>query len=85
LQADTYHPSAAVLGADGEAYRSRPHSRELATAELDGLRQGGIPALVYTVNDTNPEGLAVHPAEAGVAAIFSDDPSGMKSLFHESV
>jgi glycerophosphoryl diester phosphodiesterase len=82
LQADTYHPSAAVLGAEGEGYRSRPHSRGLATDELDGLRQAGIPVLVYTVNDTNPEGLAVHLVEAGVEAIFSDDPSGMKSLFH---
>jgi glycerophosphoryl diester phosphodiesterase len=74
LQADTYHPSAAVFGAEGESYRSRPHSQELATVDLDGLRQRGVPVLVYTVNDTNPNGLAVQLAEAGVAAVFSRRP-----------
>jgi glycerophosphoryl diester phosphodiesterase len=33
-----------------------------------------VPVLVYTVNDARPDGLAVHLAEAGVAALFSDDP-----------
>jgi glycerophosphoryl diester phosphodiesterase len=84
LQADTYHPSAAVLGAQGECYRSSPHSRGLAFQDLEPLRQGGVPVLVYTANDTNPDGLAAHLAEAGVAAILSDDPSGMRSVFLES-
>jgi glycerophosphoryl diester phosphodiesterase len=77
-----YHPSAHVLGAGSDAYRSAPSPRTLRLDKLAALKAHDVPVLVYTVNQTSPDGLAAHLAAAGVDGIFSDDPSGLVQLFH---
>jgi glycerophosphoryl diester phosphodiesterase len=79
--ATTYHPSARVLGAAGDAYLRAPSPHTLRHHGLAALRAQGVPVLVYTVNDTSPDGLAAHLAAAGVDGLFSDDPGGLVRLF----
>jgi glycerophosphoryl diester phosphodiesterase len=81
--ADCYHPSADSLDVAGSAYRNHTGAARLGTDILPGLHARGIPVLVYTVNDARPDGLAVHLARAGVAALFSDDPGSLRRLFLE--
>jgi glycerophosphoryl diester phosphodiesterase len=85
LEADCFHPSAAVLGAESDRYRHQPSPGRLRTEDLEPLRSRGVPVLVFTVNDRRPGGLADHLAEVGVDAIFTDDPSGLRSLFDRTV
>ncbi|WP_422930358.1 glycerophosphodiester phosphodiesterase [Singulisphaera sp. PoT] len=79
--ADFYHPSADALGASSLAYRRKPSPRTLRIGDFDGLKAAGVPILTYTVNETSPDGIAVHLAEAGVGGIFTDDPASLKALF----
>ncbi len=80
VQADTYHPSAEVLGSRSIAYGRRPSAAGLRLGDLEALRRDGVPVLVYTVNDSDPGGLASHLAEAGVSGLFTDDPRGLLAL-----
>jgi glycerophosphoryl diester phosphodiesterase len=84
LEADCYHPSAAVLGADSDLYRAKPCPERLHADELAPLRRRGVPVLVYTVNDPRPGGLADHLAQVGVDAIFTDDPGPLRALFRST-
>jgi glycerophosphoryl diester phosphodiesterase len=79
--ADAYHPSTLVLGAGADAYRRAPSPGTLRAGDLDVLGQAGVPSLVYTVNDTDPEGLASHLWRAGAFGLFSDNPRGLVHLF----
>ena len=45
------------------------------------LKRGGVPTLVYTVNDHGTGSLAEHLAAIGVAGLFTDDPLGMSQSF----
>jgi glycerophosphoryl diester phosphodiesterase len=76
-----YHPSAEVLGAGSEAYRRAAAPQGLRCDDLAALKARGVPVLVYTVNDAASDGLAAHLAEAGVDALFSDNPGGLVALF----
>jgi glycerophosphoryl diester phosphodiesterase len=76
--ADAYHPSAFAVGAGSDAYRRDPSPRSLRSADLDTLRDAGIPVFVYTVNDIAAGGLADHLASAGVAGLFTDNPAGLR-------
>jgi glycerophosphoryl diester phosphodiesterase len=76
LRVDTFHTSTEVMGADSVAYRRSPGSQSLNGSLVAELRDRGIPTLVYTVNDFGAESLADHLWQAGVAAIFTDDPFG---------
>jgi glycerophosphoryl diester phosphodiesterase len=74
--ADTVHVSLAVLG--GHSDRS-PHNfvpHRIGARLIERLHERGIPALVFTVNEHAPGGLADALAESGADAIFTDDPSG---------
>jgi glycerophosphoryl diester phosphodiesterase len=75
-----YHPAADALGASSSAYRRAPSPRSLRHADLAALQAAGVPVLVFTVNDTAPDGLAVHLAAAGVDGLFTDDPGGLARL-----
>jgi len=77
-----YHPSAHVLGAGSDAYLRAPSPDNLRLDKLAGLKAEDVPVLVYTVNETAPDGLAAHLAAAGVDGIFSDHPGGLVQLFH---
>jgi glycerophosphoryl diester phosphodiesterase len=77
-----YHPSAHVLGASSDVYLRAPSPDKLRVDKLANLKAKDVPVLVYTVNETGPDGLAAHLAAAGVDGIFSDDPSGLVQLFH---
>ena len=79
--ADFYHPSAAALGAESDAYRRAPAAASLRIDDLRALAEADIPVLVYTVNDPRPDGLAAHLAQAGVRGVFSDDPGRIKALY----
>jgi glycerophosphoryl diester phosphodiesterase len=81
--ADAFHPSAQVLGSAADAYRRGRSPRVLRVADLDSLRQGGVPVLVYTVNPGDGPGLAPDLFEAGATALFTDDPAGMLALFRD--
>jgi glycerophosphoryl diester phosphodiesterase len=76
-----YHPSALVLGAASDAYLRAPSPHVLRCDVLAALKQHDVPVLVYTVNETAPDGLAAHLAAAGVDALFTDDPAGLARLF----
>jgi glycerophosphoryl diester phosphodiesterase len=76
-----YHPSAEALGAGTDVYRRAPAPHALRRDDLTALAAGGIPVLVFTVNDAAPDGLAAHLAGAGVDALFSDNPAGLLALF----
>lgn len=81
--ADAYHPSAQVLGSASDAYRRVPTPRALRAGDLDSLRRGGVPVLVYTVNPAEGSTLAADLFEAGATALFTDDPAGMLALFRD--
>lgn len=76
-----YHPSDLVLGSASDVYLSNPSSATLRASDLVALKKAGIPVLVYTVNDAAANGLAVHLAEAGVSALFTDTPAALRTLF----
>ncbi len=78
LGADTFHTSTEVIGADSIAYRHSHDWRDLRCSLVAELSERGIPTLVYTVNSFGPDGLATALRNAGVAAIFTDDPSGCR-------
>ncbi len=80
VRADTYHPSAEVLGGRSNAYRRHPSAASLRLADMEALRRHGVPVLVYTVNDPDPGGLASHLVEAGVSGLFTDDPRSLRAL-----
>jgi len=80
VRADTFHPSAEVLGSRSSAYRRRPSAASLRLGDVEALRRDDVPVLVFTVNDSNPGGLASHLAEAGVSGFFTDDPRGLRAL-----
>jgi glycerophosphoryl diester phosphodiesterase len=77
--ADTVHFSADVLGSETVAYRSDRSPRSLEGETVAELTRGGVPTLVYTVNDHGPGSLAEDLAAIGVAGLFTDDPLGMTS------
>jgi glycerophosphoryl diester phosphodiesterase len=77
-----YHPSAHVLGAGSDAYLRAPSPHTLRLDLLADLKTRDVPTLVFTVNETAPDGLAAHLAAAGVDGIFSDNPRGLEQLFH---
>jgi glycerophosphoryl diester phosphodiesterase len=79
IGADTFHTSAEVMGADSVAYRRSPGSQTLCGSLVAELSDRGIPTLVYTVNRFGPDSLATALYQAGVAAIFTDDPHGFRS------
>ncbi len=79
VQADCLCTSAQVLGSQSVRYRQERTASVLRTEEISDLTSRGIPVLVYTVNDTGHGGLAEHLAELGVAALFTDDPAGIKA------
>ncbi len=81
LGADCYHSSLDALGFHSSAYRAQPAANHLRTEEIAQLRHEEIPILVYTVNETQPRGIAVHLAEAGISGLFTDNPRGMGRLF----
>jgi glycerophosphoryl diester phosphodiesterase len=72
-----YHPSADALNASSRAYRRTPAPETLRRADLGALHDAGVPVLVFTVNDSAPDGLAAHLAAAGVDGLFTDDPAGL--------
>ena len=76
--ADTVHFSTEVLGAETVFYRRGRSSQSLEGALVDELNRGGVPSLVYTVNDHGPGSLAEHLSAIGVAGLFTDDPLGMR-------
>jgi glycerophosphoryl diester phosphodiesterase len=76
-----YHPSSLVLGASSDDYLRSPSPHALRRDDLSALKARGVPVFVYTVNDTAPDGLAAHLAEAGIDGFFSDDPAGLRRLF----
>ena len=75
--AHAYHTSAASLGAESIAYRRLPSSLALRTDHIRELQSRQIPILVFTVNDTGPDGLADHLSELGIDALFTDDPGSL--------
>jgi glycerophosphoryl diester phosphodiesterase len=77
IGAHAYHPSKGAIGAETEAYRRSPSPRSLRTRDLDALGRAGVPVYVWTVNGAAPGGVADHLVEAGVAGIFTDDPSSL--------
>jgi glycerophosphoryl diester phosphodiesterase len=79
VQADCLCVSAEVLGSQSASYRRERAASALRTEEISDLTSRGLPVLVYTVNDAIPGGLAEHLAELGVAALFTDDPAGIKA------
>jgi glycerophosphoryl diester phosphodiesterase len=79
VQADCLCTSAEVLGSQSVSYRQQRAASASWTEEISDLTSRGIPVLVYTVNDVRSGGLAEHLAELGVAAIFTDDPAGMRT------
>ena len=81
LDAEFYHPSSQTLGSESAGYRKEPCAQSLRRADLQALAESKVPVLVYTVNDTRPDGLAVHLAEAGVRGFFTDDPVGLRATF----
>lgn len=82
--ADCYHVSALALGAGSHVYRCDPGPQRLAAAELERLNAAGIPAIAYTLNDTRPDGLAVHLACAGVSGFFTDRPRDLRHRLEKS-
>ncbi len=78
---DTFHVSAEVAGSDTFSYRRRPTPQSLAHEMVADLKRGGVPTLVYTVNDHGAGSLADHLASIGVSGIFTDDPLGMRRSF----
>jgi glycerophosphoryl diester phosphodiesterase len=79
--ADCYHPSAEALGACPDGGRVPPGVDEFRAEDLHALRRADVPVLCYTVNDASPGGLARRLAVAGVSALFTDDPRGMRRAF----
>ena len=78
-----YHPSAEAIGA--ESNLAGPDggagAGPLRLRDLESLQREGVPVLCYTVNDSRPEGQADRLAQAGVDALFTDDPAGLLQLF----
>jgi glycerophosphoryl diester phosphodiesterase len=81
LGCDAYHPSAYAVGSGSDAYLRAPSARHLRIDDLARLEARGVPVLVFTVNDSRPDGLAAHLAECGVTGLFSDEPSALHRLF----
>jgi glycerophosphoryl diester phosphodiesterase len=79
--ADTVHVSAAVLGSQSIRYRHRPTGGSLRTDGLAELKEGGVPILVYTVNEHGRGSLAEHLTQIGVDGLFTDDPQGIRRYF----
>jgi glycerophosphoryl diester phosphodiesterase len=82
--ADCFHTSTLCLGAGSSRYLRHPAPEHLRTGDLRTLAESGIPALVYTVNDARPDGLAAHLAGTGVAGLFTDDPGALRGLVDNS-
>jgi glycerophosphoryl diester phosphodiesterase len=80
--ADTVHVSTEVIGSDTVRYRRECSSAALRREVVTGLRERGIPVLVYTVNHQAGGNLAGHLAEIGVNGLFTDDPAGMRRRFN---
>ncbi|MEJ7639661.1 MAG: glycerophosphodiester phosphodiesterase family protein, partial [Singulisphaera sp.] len=76
VRADTYHPSAEVLGVRSNAYRRRPCAASLRLGDLEALRRDDVPVLVYTVNDSAPGG-RLSPGRGRGLRLFTDDPRGL--------
>jgi glycerophosphoryl diester phosphodiesterase len=74
--ADTVHLSAESLGSESRRYRIHRDCSGLGRDVVEALKARNIPALVYTVNDHSPGGLAEHLAGIGISGVFTDDPSG---------
>ncbi len=79
--ASTVHLSAESLGAGSVEHRRRRDQSALASREVESLNAGGVPVLVYTVNEHGPSSLASRLAGIGVAGLFTDDPCGMRRSF----
>ena len=79
--ADTVHLSTEVVGSETTWYRARRSPEWLEGELVAELARGGVPTLVYTVNDKGPGSLAEDLAAIGVAGLFSDDPVGMATSF----
>jgi glycerophosphoryl diester phosphodiesterase len=82
--AETVHLSTDVVGCETVEYRTRRSARWLEGELVADLSRGGVPTLVYTVNDHGPGSLAEHLAAIGVAGIFTDDPQGMRTSLGSS-
>ncbi len=82
--ADTVHFSTDVVGFETVAYRTRRSPHSLEGELVAELARGGVPTLVYTVNDHGPGSLAEDLAAIGVAGLFTDDPLGMTTSFRLS-
>ena len=79
--ADTIHVSTEVVGSESVSFRRHRSPQSLEGDLVAELKCGGVPALVYTVNDHGPGSLAENLTAIGVAGFFTDDPLGMKSGF----
>jgi glycerophosphoryl diester phosphodiesterase len=82
--ADSYHISSAGLGMGGAGYRRGRSVSRLRVRDLADCRQDGLPVLVYDVNDSGRTNMAGHLAEAGVAGLFTDDPTAIVDQFINS-
>jgi glycerophosphoryl diester phosphodiesterase len=82
--ADAVHVSIEVLGSETVSYHRETSPRALRHEILTGLKERGIPILVYTVNDLGGGKLARHLAEIGVAGLFTDDPRGLRRTLESS-
>jgi glycerophosphoryl diester phosphodiesterase len=78
---DTVHVSAESLGSESVRYRRDPAAKSLRGETVAGVKEEGIPILVYTVNGQGPSSLAEHIAQLGVDGIFTDDPAGLARYF----
>ena len=79
--ADTVNLSTDVVGCETVQYRTRRSPFSLEGEMVADLSRGGVPTLVYTVNDHGPGSLAEDLAAIGVAGLFTDDPLGMATSF----
>jgi glycerophosphoryl diester phosphodiesterase len=79
--ADTVHVSTPVIGAASMPDRQCASAESLRLDLIEELRTGGVPLLVYTVNEHGPGSLARYLAELGINGIFTDDPAGLVGDF----
>jgi glycerophosphoryl diester phosphodiesterase len=79
--ADTVHLSRDVVGCETVEYRTHRSPKRLESEVVADLSRGGVPILVYTVNDHGRGSLAEDLAAIGVAGFFTDDPLGMTLSF----
>ncbi len=79
--AETVHVSTDVVGCETVEYRTRRSPVSLEGELVAELSRGGVPTLVYTVNDKGPGSLAEDLAAIGVAGLFTDDPMGLATSF----